>query len=684
VTESIRRDLFGTTPSVTESTMVDDDGVFRLTIDTSSPSGTDLFPGGLTDLDGHPLKDACFTIGIDDPLSWPELDDVSAATIELFRDGVTQSGPMLITDRFSSPWDGFLDVALPNVAGAGVNQVHVVIQLTKSASPPANDDCANAIALVGESTPYTNIGSTTDGPPEPLDCGHAGDTDVGSDVWFEYVANCSGDLTIDVCSATYDTRMALYDGCGACPPPRRPIACNDDTDFCGTFGNRSRITVPTTVDECYTVRVGGFFGDQGTGFVRVACDPGACCVEGGCVDDMNATSCAGQGGEWFAGRTCSEFVCPGAIPENDECVDCIPLATDQPYMGTTVGATGDRTSSCASEDTADVWHCWTADCTGRARFSLCGSAFDTTLSVFDACDGSERVCNDDACPSGSFASAANLSVVSGETYYVRVSGFNGDRGDYTLNVEPCTAEPQACCLPSPSCFPMNPEFCVSLGGEPRGVGSTCVTDLNDNGVDDACEFCPSTVTIASSTPPYGTVDARQPHRPEAIEPRQGIGSPGGEDVPREPIVVQLSPPIPAAIDCFDFCETQPDDVSGANGVASVVDVGGGRYEIVLDLPISTHAMSFIEYTSDGSRVALTSHPGNVDGNGVVNRDDLFEFIGCCLQGFCLADRTEYICDIDHSGGIAPPDLLAIIDLYGGAATFDIWNGTPLPGDSGCP
>ncbi len=45
---------------------------------------------------------------------------------------------------------------------------------------------------------------------------------------------------------------------------------------------------------------------------------------------------------------------------HDECADAIAVQADEPYNGTTAGATGTDTSSCSYEDTLDVWHCFTA------------------------------------------------------------------------------------------------------------------------------------------------------------------------------------------------------------------------------------------------------------------------------------------------------------------------------------
>ncbi|MHC4360419.1 MAG: hypothetical protein ACYSTN_06455 [Planctomycetota bacterium] len=134
-------------------------------------------------------------------------------------------------------------------------------------------------------------------------------------------------------------------------------------------------------------------------------------------------------------------VCP-----HDECADAIIVQADEPYNGTTTGATGTDTSSCAYEDTNDVWHSFTPKFNYEYTISLCGSAFDTTLSVFDECAGTELACNDDAepevCPT-KWQSQLTLSLVKDSTYFIRIAGYNGETGDYILTITgpQCTERP---------------------------------------------------------------------------------------------------------------------------------------------------------------------------------------------------------------------------------------------------
>ena len=120
-----------------------------------------------------------------------------------------------------------------------------------------------------------------------------------------------------------------------------------------------------------------------------------------------------------------------AVPPNDECTSAIPVTAGVAYNGTTIGATGYYWSSCSWDDALDVWHSFTPAGTGQVLVSLCGSSFDTTLTVFDDCAGTELACNDDLC---GWQSELTVAMTGGQQYYIRVAGYEGDTGNYTLTV----------------------------------------------------------------------------------------------------------------------------------------------------------------------------------------------------------------------------------------------------------
>ena len=173
-------------------------------------------------------------------------------------------------------------------------------------------------------------GATTDGPDEPSACNFFSYTNVGNDIWYRYTASCTGTVTVDLCSSSYDCKVAVYGS--ACPTTASALACNDDA--CGTGGTRSQLTFASTQNNQYLIRIGGYNAEVGAGSMTVSCQ--------------------------------------AASANGEECVSCIPIGNGT-FPGSTVGNTGTDVSSCTTGDTIDEWYCYTASCTGTVTASLCGS-----------------------------------------------------------------------------------------------------------------------------------------------------------------------------------------------------------------------------------------------------------------------------------------------------------------------
>jgi hypothetical protein len=119
------------------------------------------------------------------------------------------------------------------------------------------------------------------------------------------------------------------------------------------------------------------------------------------------------------------------------CVDdAIVVNVGEEYVGSTVGASYMGKSSCGCNDDYAVWYSYTPRSNETVTISLCGSAFDTTLAVFDSCGGIELACNDDYC---ALQSELTIDLTAGQTYLIRVAGYNGQMGDYILTIMETTS-----------------------------------------------------------------------------------------------------------------------------------------------------------------------------------------------------------------------------------------------------
>jgi hypothetical protein len=136
---------------------------------------------------------------------------------------------------------------------------------------PENDDCYAGLLVYEDAYPFTNINATTDGPDEPDLCTFNGYSQIDSDVWFRYWPGCTGQATVDLCDSDFNNKVAIYKS--TCPTgPNQAIACDDDS-----CDPQSIVTFPVEAGTFYYIRVGGYYGAEGTGTMIITCEPGGEC-----------------------------------------------------------------------------------------------------------------------------------------------------------------------------------------------------------------------------------------------------------------------------------------------------------------------------------------------------------------------------------------------------------------------
>lgn len=365
----------------------------------------------------------------------------------------------------------------------------------------SNDLCVSAIAVGNGTFAFDTSAAATDGPNPS--CENA--AELAHDVWYDYTAACTGSATFSTCgTASFDTAIAVYDGC-ACPASSgSQLGCDDDTAGCA--GNTSQLTLPVTQGQCYKVRVGGWrTGNQGTGTLSISCAGVSCgngTVEAGeeC-DPPNGTTCdsscqripvCGDGfidapetcddGNTTPGDGCSATCQTETGPPNDACANRIGIGegtTNFNSTGATTDGPDETAGNCGkfgyTQVGSDIWYCYTASCNGSATASLCGSGFDTKVAVYDGCtcptSASSIACNDDSC---SLQSQTQFSVSAGSSYLIRIGGYNGATGAGSLNVA-CTPTG---CQSAADCNDSNP--CTDDSCD----AGTCVNAENSNPCDD--------------------------------------------------------------------------------------------------------------------------------------------------------------------------------------------------------
>ena len=259
-----------------------------------------------------------------------------------------------------------------------------------AAPPPPNDNCASAIP-VGDVTnlPFDNSAATHDGTGL---CSTA-----GKNIWYCFTAPITGNARVSLCGSSYDTKLAVYDGC-ACTPLGAELACADDE--CSL---QSEAVVAVVAGQQYKIEVTGYSATSyGPGFLTI------------------------------------ETTVP---PANDNCEDVTPVALT---TGVPVTFNGDNTNAapdCASFPGPNAWEAFTITECSDVTLDYCGTSPAFGNAWLNLAVG---------CPCASFTTGASFDVstcgdgnvtmtwlaLPAGTYYYPVmnDAANGAVGPYTINV----------------------------------------------------------------------------------------------------------------------------------------------------------------------------------------------------------------------------------------------------------
>lgn len=168
---------------------------------------------------------------------------------------------------------------------------------------------------------------------------------------------------------------------------------------------------------------------------------------------------------------------PPPPPANDLCSGALPIACGQTITGSTASATVDAgAGTCVTPlNTAPgVWYTFAGD-GSSTTLSLCGSSYDTKIGVFSgSCAGLTCVTgNDDFC---GLQSQVTFTANVGTTYYVLVTGFGSNTGNFTLTrscVFPCSGVPSPGAItPATSTACAGSNVTLTLSGYSNTTGLT--------------------------------------------------------------------------------------------------------------------------------------------------------------------------------------------------------------------
>ncbi|MHC4626654.1 MAG: GEVED domain-containing protein [Planctomycetota bacterium] len=243
------------------------------------------------------------------------------------------------------------------------------------AAVPGNDHCQNAKS-VGNVTdlPFDTTSATFDGPGHVM---------TSPNIWYCYTATCNGCVTVSLLGSSFNTELAVYDGCGCDPALADLIESNDNFS-----SQQSKLTFPAKAGKQYLIEVGGeSSSDTGEGVISISCN------------DLTDG------------------------PSNDDCSNAryVGNVKDLPYD--TTCATFDGPGHCMV--TPNLWYCYSAPVTGDVTVSLerLDLSVDTMLAVYDGSDCYPALdalieCNDDF--GDSFDSQITFKAIAGNEYLIEV------------------------------------------------------------------------------------------------------------------------------------------------------------------------------------------------------------------------------------------------------------------------
>ena len=147
----------------------------------------------------------------------------------------------------------------------------------------------------------------------------------------------------------------------------------------------------------------------------------------------------------------------GGGPANNECSAAIAVGNGIVGPHTNVGATTSAPGWPCASGGNDVWFVYSAYQNGTLSVSTCGQAtWDTAIEVFSGtCTSLTSLgCNDDTC---SLQSTVTTPVTPG-TYYIRVGGYNGATGSFSLDISGPTSTPAAVSSYGAGCYSRSRAF----------------------------------------------------------------------------------------------------------------------------------------------------------------------------------------------------------------------------------
>ena len=319
---------------------------------------------------------------------------VSNLTVVAFNDTETNTSIVNFNAAAGTAYQISVDGAY-NATG----MISLQLSMAAPQAPPANDDFADRIVLVGSH--FSNIpGSTLGASAEPGEPLHADSLGFKS-VWWSWTAPASGGVTLTTQGSAIDTMAAVYTGNSV--GNLTLVAGNDEDPL--AFGFESRVTFNAISNVTYQIAVDGYEGESG--FVRLRLD----------LDDAFPIATNNH----FANR---RVIAGSNISTNGSNVG----ATYEPGEPMHLVTFGGKT----------VWYSWTAPSSGGVSLTVSNDVLDTLVAVYRGTSLNNLVFvagnDEDFLTEIPGDSTAYFNATNGTTYQIAVDGYDGTWGNFNLRL----------------------------------------------------------------------------------------------------------------------------------------------------------------------------------------------------------------------------------------------------------
>ena len=277
-------------------------------------------------------------------------------------------------------------------------------------------------------------------------------------------------------------------------------AWGEDCNIYGGCCHEDGSCTPLTEIACEESN-GYYFGDNTT-CTDGTCTTGACCIDSNTCNIRTSYSCTDLDGLYQGdGSICEKVDC---IIDGDECEYAFTAVEGaNPFDTTSMSPSQPQPdeSQCENtdldwENSPDAWFVWVADQTRLFSFNTCDtSSFDTSIVLYENTCTNQVACNGDGdgisgCQA--YYSEIDYECIAGNTYYIRIGGWQGQTGTGTLNIHIIPPPPSgACCFPNQFCLDgITAPLCDAYDGFFAGDGTVCEKNDPcdfDNPFQDECE-----------------------------------------------------------------------------------------------------------------------------------------------------------------------------------------------------